>query len=285
MRFAVTLLLWLATTAALVVAVPAAWAQHNLVDEDGYAAMAQQAARDPALQSAAAAELTTRATALIAEHGSRYPVDSSRVHDAAAAFTASPSFPPLFAAANRAAHGWLFSDPRSGTGDAWVVDLAPMLNDSSLQRMLSDYGVSVPAKLTVPLTVSVPSRAEALHQGQLRRLAAWGPWATAGLLALTGGCGLLTLVAARRRGKALSSLGVSALLVGAGGWAAIEVGGRYVNDALNRTTGDIRRIADVMVSHAEGSLHRWLNLTLLAGVTLVVVGVLVAMLGTLFKRG
>lgn len=86
-------------------------------------------------------------------------------------------------------------------------------------------------------------------------------------------------------GQALSSLGVSALLVGAGGWAAIEVGGRYVNDALNRTTGDIRRIADVMVSHAEGSLHRWLNLTLLAGVTLVVVGVLVAMLGTLFKRG
>ena len=76
---------------------------------------------------------------------------------------------------------------------------------------------------------------------------------------------LLTLAAARRRGKALTSLGVSALLVGAAGWAGIEVGGRYINDALNRTTGDIRRIADVMVGQAEAGLRQWLNLTLAAG--------------------
>ena len=74
-----------------------------------------------------------------------------------------------------------------------------------------------------------------------------------GAAVVAGVCGLLTLAAARRRGKALTSLGVSALLVGAAGWAGIEVGGRYVNDALNRTTGDIRRIADVMVGHAEAA--------------------------------
>jgi hypothetical protein len=288
-RFAATVVLWLATTVALAVAIPAVWAQMNVIDTDGYAALAQQAAGDPALQSAAATELTTRATALIAEHGGgRDPVDSSQLHDAAAAFTAGPSFPPLFAQVNRAAHGWLFTDPRSGqNGNQWVVDVAPMLKDGSFQQVLSSYNVQVPANLTVPLTVSMPSGSSGslpLRQGQLSRLATRGPWVSIGAAALSGLCGLLTLAVARRRGKALTGLGISALLVGAAGWAGIEVAGRYLNDALNRSTGDIRRIADVMVNHAEASLRQWLNLTLATGAALVVIGVLVAVLGSLFKK-
>jgi hypothetical protein len=169
-------------------------------------------------------------------------------------------------------------------GDSWVIDVAPMLNDSSFQQILSSHNVTVPATLTVPLSVSVPTRGQSggqsLRQGQLSRLATWGPWVSLGAAALCGFSGLLTLAAARRRGKALTSLGVSALLVGAAGWAGIEVGGRYINDALNGTTGDIRQIADVMVRHAEASMHFWLNLTLIAGVVLVGFGVIVAMLGS-----
>lgn len=286
MRFATAMskaLLWLAATVALAAAIPAGWTQYNVINSDGYAALAQKAAADPALQSAVAAELTTRAMALIAEHGGgRYPVDSARVHDAATAFTSGPAFPPLFAQVNRAAHAWLFTDPRSRrNGDQWVVDVAPMLKDSSFQQILSSYNVQVPANLTVPLTVSAP---EPLRQGELSRLASWGPWVSIGVAALSGFCALLTLVAARRRGKALSSLGISALLVGATGWAGIEVGGRYVNKALNRTTGDIRRMAEVMVDHAEAGLRHWLNLTLVAGAALVVLGVVVAVLGGLVAK-
>jgi hypothetical protein len=279
-RFATTLVLWLAATVALAAAIPAAWAQLNVINSDGYAAMARKAAADPALQSAVAAELTTRAMVLIAEPGGgRYPVDSSQVHDAATAFTSGPAFPPLFAQLNRAAHGWLFT--ASGSGDSWVIDLAPMLKDGSMQPILSSHNVKVPATLTVPVTVA---GSEPLRQGQLSRLATWGPWASIGAAALSGVCALLTLVAARRRGKALTSLGISALLVGATGWAGIEVGGRYVNKALNRTTGDIRRIAEVMVDHAEASLRHWLNLTLVAGAALVVLGVVVAVLGGLATK-
>jgi hypothetical protein len=283
-RFAVTLVLWVAATAALAVAVPAGWAQLNIVDEDGYAAFAHRAAGDPGLQSAAAAELTTRAMALISAHGadggSKHPVEDAQVHEIAAAFTAGPSFPPLFADANRAAHRYLFSE--SSSGDSWVIDLAPMLKDSAFTRVLSDHNVKVPATLTVPLTVLLPG--QSVRQGQLSRLATWGPWVSIGAVALSGLFGLLTLATARRRGKALTSLGVSALLVGASGWAGIEIGGRYLNDALNGTTGDIRQIADVMVRHAEGGMHFWLNLTLIAGVVLVGLGVLVAMVGSLWKR-
>jgi hypothetical protein len=282
-RFATTVLLWLITTLALAVAIPAAWTQLHVVDPDGYAAMARNAATDPALQSAMAAELSTRAMSLIAERGGgRYPVDSSEVQEAAGAFTAGPAFPPLFAQANRAAHGWLFSDPGAGdNGNQWAVDVAPMLKDGSIQPLLSRHNVSVPAKLTVPLTVSVP---KAMRQGRLSRLSTWGPWVSVGAAALCGLCALLMLAAARRRGKALSSLGISALLVGAGGWAGIEVAGRYINGALNRTTGNVRRVAEVMVEHAETGLHQWLNATLLTGAALVALGVIVAVLGSLAKK-
>ncbi len=72
--------------------------------------------------------------------------------------------------------------------------------------------------------------------------------------------------------------------MGAAGWAGIEVGGRYLNEALNGTTGDIRQIADVMVRHAEAGMHFWLNLTLIAGVVLAGFGVLVAILGGMRTR-
>ena len=130
----------------------------------------------------------------------------------------------------------------------------------------------------MPLTENAP---DSLRPGQLRQLATWGPWVSIGACVLTGIFALLTLATARSRGKALAALGVSALLVGAAGWAGLEVGRRYVDDALNRTTGDIRRVADVMVNQAELSAHQWLNLTLAAGGVLVVFGIVVSMLGGL----
>ncbi|OBK25786.1 hypothetical protein A5634_25820 [Mycobacterium asiaticum] len=282
MRFLGAVLCWLIATAALAVAVPATWAQLNVVDEGGYTALAEQAAHDPALQSAMAAELTTRAMALINEHGRGAAVDSATVHDVAAAFTASSAFPPLFAEANRAAHTWLFSEPRSGqNGEQWVVDLAPMLKDTSIQQLLDTYHVKPPATLQVPLTMSV---GQSVRQGQLHRAAVWNPWVSTGAVALTGVFAVLTLVVARSRGRALTALGVSALLVGAAGWVGIEVGGRAIGDALNATTGDIRTVADAMVGHAEGDLHLWLNVTLIAGAAVVVLGVLAAMLGSLFRK-
>ncbi|ETB46382.1 hypothetical protein O976_23965, partial [Mycobacterium avium subsp. paratuberculosis 10-8425] len=180
MRFAGVVLGWLIATLALAVAVPAGWVQLHVVDADGYAALARRAAADPALQSAMAAELTTRAMALIAEHGGgRYPVDGTQVHDAAAAFTAGPAFPPLFAQANRAAHAWLFDESGAGGGQ-WAVDVAPMLDDPSIRPLLRRHNVAVPAKLTVPLTVSVP------RQGRLSGLTRWGPWLSLGSAALCG---------------------------------------------------------------------------------------------------
>jgi hypothetical protein len=82
----------------------------------------------------------------------------------------------------------------------------------------------------------------------------------------------------------MTGLGISALLVGGIGWAGIEVLGRRIDDALNQTTGDIRQMADVMLGPVEGSLRQWFTATLLGGAALVVFGLLVAVLGSLFKK-
>lgn len=126
MRFVATVLLWLFTTAVLAATVPTVWVQRNIIDADGYAALARGAAADPALQAAAASELSTTATGLIDRRG--YSVDPQLVQRVAADYTAGPAFPPQFAQVNRLAHRWLFSTGQSGTGQ-WVVDLAPMLGD------------------------------------------------------------------------------------------------------------------------------------------------------------
>ena len=282
MRLVATVFLWLVTTAALAVAVPTMWAERNVVSEDGYAALAASAATDPQLQSAMAAELTTQITALAAENG--YSLNSDLVRSVAVAYTANAGFPGQFAQANRIAHRWMFTNSiqrEEGSDGRWLIDIAPMLNDSSLKQTLGNLNLEVPQTLTVPITVPETT---GLQPGQLRSLSTWGPWVSVGATILTGVFALLTLASARARGKAFAALGVSALLVGAAGWAGLEVARRYINDALNRTTGDIRQVADVMVIHAEDSLHQWLNLTLAAGGVLVVFGVLAAMLGGLRRR-
>ena len=163
----------------------------------------------------------------------------------------------------------------------WELDLSPMLADSSFQQTLQNFGIQVPSTLEVPLTEHV---SDSVRPGQLRQLATWGPWVSIGASVVTALFALLTVATARRRGKAIAALGVSALLVGAAGWAAIEVLRGRMNDALNATSGGIRQAADAMVGHAIGSLHQWLNLTLAAGAALLVLGVLAAMLGGLGRR-
>jgi hypothetical protein len=281
-RFVATVFLWLVTTIALVVALPAMWAQRNVVDANGYASFASSAAKDPKLQQAMASELTTQIVRLGSNEG--FDLNSDLVRGVTTAYTQNAGFPGQFAQANRIVHTWMFTDAirrQEGTDDRWLIDVAPMLSDPSLKQTLGNLNLDVPATLTVPITV--PETA-GMRPGQLRQLSTWGPWVSIGATVLTGVLALLTLAAARSRGKALAALGVSALLVGAAGWAVLEVARSYVDHALDRTTGDIRQVADAMVNHAEGSMHQWLNLTLAAGGALVVFGVLVSMLGGLRRR-
>jgi hypothetical protein len=282
-RSAATGLMWLITTVLLAAALPAMWVQTNLVDRGGYAALSQRAAGDPQLQSAIATELT-------AQVGRLSPTaDSTVVSAIAKTYTASSSFPPQFAQAGAFAHRWLFADwggsgvdPGVDQQGRWVIDFAPMLSDAAFAQTLRDYSITVPTALPIPFTDTAPA---ALRPGALRSYGMWMPWVGWGLAALTAAAALLTLYVAARRGKTLAALGVSALLVGAAGWGGIEFGRRYTRAALDdNTSGNLRRVADGMVVAAQNSMHQWLNLTLVIGGGLVIVGVIVSLLASLSKH-
>lgn len=272
MRATATVLMWLITTVLLAVALPAAWVQLHLVDRDGYAALAQKAAADPELQSAMAGELT-------AQVGRLGPAaDSTVVGSISRLYTASSSFPAQFGQANAFAHRWLFTDTvGSGVDEQgrWVIDFAPMLTDAAFAQTLREYNITVPTSVPIPLTDTAPSN---VRPGALRDIGTWWPWATVCVAALAVAAALLMLYAAPRRGKAVAALGVAALLVGAAGWAAIEFAQSYLRRALDGTSGAIRTVADAMVGTAQDSMHQWLNVTLVAGGGLVVVGVIVSLL-------
>lgn len=278
MRVLASVVFWLLTTVALAVAVPAMWAQHHVVDRNGFSAFATSAAKDPAVAQAMAGALTSRLTGLAANSG--YDVNQTLFEGAARAYTNGDAFPGQFALANQVAHRWLFTDV-AVTPDAsgrWQIDLSPMLADGSFRQTLEDFGIKAPTTLEVPLTENVSQH---LRPGQLREVAKWGPWVSVGAAVLAGAFALLTVASARRRGKAIAALGISAMLVGAAGWAGIEVGRRYVDDGLKSVPDDVRGVAAAMADYAVGSMHLWLNLTLAAGLGLVALGVIVTVLGGL----
>jgi len=182
-RFVATVFLWLVTTVALAVAVPTAWAQKNVVDENGYSALATSAAKDPPLQKAMADELGTQLKKLVA--GTGYDVSTDLLQGAAGSYTASAAFPGQFAQANRIVHRWLFTDSVQQTDESgrWQIDLSPMLSDASLRQTLEQFGIEAPSKLEVPLTENV---SDSVRPGQLRQLSTWGPWVSVGATILTG---------------------------------------------------------------------------------------------------
>jgi hypothetical protein len=276
-RLALVLVLWLMTTVALAVALPTSWAQKNLIDESGYAAFAASAAGDPKLQQAMSNELTTEVSQLLYQNG--YEAAPGLVKRYMDAYTASPAFPGQFAQVNDNLHHFAFTDSPESGSKAPVVDLSPMLNDQSFKTAMTAFGIEMSGNVTVPLT-----QADGAQPGQLRQLTTWGPRLSVGAAVLTAVFALLTVVAARFRDRALGTLGASALLVGAAGWAAIDVGRPHVDDALTNIPSDIRQIADVMVGKAEGNLHLWLSLTLVAGGVLAILGMLVAVLSGRRKR-
>lgn len=274
MRFIVAALLWIVTTIALAAAVPAMWAQQQVIDPDGFTQLAESAAQDPQLQRAVAAELTTQVVSIAGNEG--YDLDAAQVRRVAAGYTSSSGFPRQFAEVARIGHQWLFTGAGDQSGQ-WTLDLAPMLKDTSIQETLDDLGIQVPQTVTVPVMVDENAR-----PGRLQQLTTWGPWVSLGAAVLTGFLALLTLAVARGRAKAVAALGVSALLVGGAGWAAIEMVRGRVDTAIgNATTGDLQRIADGLVTAAQDSAHHWLNINLISGAGLAVLGVLFAVLGSM----
>ena len=247
MRFVLTALLWLVTTVA-------AGGRSTRDVGPAQTSSTQTAtprsrnapAADPALQQAMAAELTTQLVTLAANTG--YDVQTDVF---GARRRRTPGVPP-----SPVSSPWPTGSPTAGCSPTRcpAIRSAGTLGDRPRADAGRQFVAGRPCRTSAsrrlpPLPVPLTKNAPASHCGpdSSGQAATWGPWVS------VGGDRVGRRVRPadhwrwpRRRGKALAALGVSALLVGAAGWAGLEVGRRYVGKALVDTSGDVRQIADVV---------------------------------------
>jgi hypothetical protein len=199
--------------------------------------------------------------------------DPAQVRAVADAYAVSSTFPGRFVEVNRTVHRWVFDQPAPDSHGPLQIDVAPMLRDAFNQQSLRKISAGLPATLYMQLTET-----DRLRPGEFHTFARWGRPVAVGASVLAGVFALLTLATARGRGKALASVGISALLIGAAGRAAIGIVGGRLNATLNNTSADMHAMAAAIIAQAEASLHHWLDLTFAVGGGLFVLGVVVAVL-------
>ena len=249
MRFVAALLFWLLTTAALAVAVPAMWAQHNVVDEDGYAALARRRPPSDPLQDAMAVRADQPAGLLARQQRlRRQPRSGARCGDGLHAQSGLPR--PVRDRPTGSCTAGCSPTPRGSptTSGRWEIDLSPMLADSSFQQTLQDFGISAPSTLEVPLTDNAP---DSLRPGSA---APAGHVGAVGQRRRRDRHGRLRAADARRRPSTRQSAcraGCFGAARGCGRVGRHRGGSRQRRRCAGRHHRRHPQIADAMVGHAD----------------------------------
>jgi hypothetical protein len=251
------------------VAVPAIWVDRNIVQEDGFVALAAPLGKDPVFQR----RLATAAVGSLSA-GDRIPEALSEqalpiLETAAQSLTGMPGYPDAWAETLRKSHRLTFADPGTLPAEAdgatsLTLDVAPLVG--LVAKQVSD---------TTKLPLTAPEQV-LIHIGQsnqrqaVERVAAYAPMGYAVAIGAVIAF-LLALVAARRRWTVLAGTGAGALVL-AGAWklAADAAGGALAGTSSGNEVADIFKRE--FVSASTGSFGQWILIVAVAGGVLLVVG-------------
>lgn len=258
------------------VAVPAIWVDRNIVQEDGFVALAAPLGQDPVFQR-------RLATAAVGSLGGadRIPEAVAELarpilDKAAQNLTGMPGYPGAWAETLRRSHRLTFANPgtlppEAAGATALTLDVAPLVG--LVAKEVSD---------ATNLPLAAPEQV-LIHIGQsnqrqaVERVAAYAPMGYA--VAIGAGIAfLLALVAARRRWTVLAGTGAGALVL-AGAWklAADAGGGALAGTSSGNEMADI--FTREFASASAGSFGQWILTVALAGGVLLVVGLLLRAVG------
>ncbi len=253
------------------VAVPAIWLDRNIVQEDGFVALAAPLGKDDAFQQRlAAAAVGTIDTGAIPEAltGLVQPV----LDAAAGSMTRLPGYRAAWEETLRKSHRLSFADPRSlppevASTTSLTLDVAPLV---ALGTEEISKATGLPLDTPDQTLINIGQS----NQRQLiERVSAYAPMGYS--LAIGAGIALLlALVAARRRWAVIFTAGAAALLL-AGLWAA---GSQLARDAVLGTASG-NEVADMFKNEfataASNSFQTWILASLVSGGVLLVAGLVV----------
>jgi hypothetical protein len=250
------------------VAVPAIWLDRNIVQEDGFVALASPLGKDEAFQQRlAAAAVGTIDTGNIPD--ALAGLVQPALEAAASSLAGLPGYPAAWEETLRKSHRLSFADartlpPEADTTTSLTLDVAPLVA-LGMQEVSRASGLPLDPPDQTLINIG---------QSNQRQLIEWASaYAPMGyILAIGAGIAFaLALVAARRRWTVIFSLGVAALLL-AGLWTA---GSQLAADAVLATASG-NEVADMFknefVAAAANSFQAWTLASAIAGGALLVVG-------------
>jgi hypothetical protein len=264
------------------VAVPAIWVDRNIVQEDGFVALAAPLGKNPDFQK----RLATAAVNSI-DTGGTIPAQVAQLvrpvlESAATSLTGLPEYPAAWEETLRKSHRLNFVDPASlppGTdsGTSLTLDVAPLVALAAKQ-ISRQVGVHLDAPGQTLVSIGQTSQRQLTE-----RVTAYSPLGYS--VAFGAGVAfLLALVTARRRWKVLAGIGVGALLL-AGVWTLAT---RWASDAVVGTASG-NGMADLFkrefVAASASSFSSWTLAAALIGAALVAAGLLLKVVGGPARRG
>ncbi|APX03226.1 hypothetical protein [Arthrobacter sp. QXT-31] len=262
-------------------AVPAIWVDRNIVQENGFVALAAPLGKDPDFQK----RLATAAVNSIDAGGTVPPQVAGLVRpvleSAATSLTGLPEYPAAWEETLRKSHRLNFTDPASlppeaDSSTSLTLDVAPLV---ALAAKQVSRQVGVPLEAPGQTLVNI---GQANQRQLVEQVTAYSPLGYS--LAVGAGVAfLLALVAARRRWKVLAGIGVGALVV-AGLWALVS---RWAADLVIATASG-NEMADLFkrefVAASAAGFASWTLATAIAGGVLVAAGVLIRVVGGPARR-
>jgi hypothetical protein len=264
------------------VAVPAIWVDRNIVQEDGFVALAAPLGKDPAFQQ----RLAAAAVGGI-DTGGAIPEPVAGIvrpllESAAASLSGLPGYPAAWEETLRKSHRLNFgaadsAPSETGSASTVTLDVAPLVVLVTSQ-ISERAGVAMEAPGQTLLTVGQPNQRQ-----QIEQVAAYAPLGTS--LAVGAGIAfLLAFVAARRRWTVLAGAGVGALGL-AGLWS---LGSRFASDTAAGTASG-NEVADLFVQEFVAASTRgfgsWITTAAITGAVLVAGGLAGRLLGGRARKG
>ncbi|WP_104062114.1 hypothetical protein [Arthrobacter sp. 4R501] len=254
-----------------VLAVPAIWLDRNVVQEDGFVALAAPLGQDAEFQQRlAAAAVGTIDTGAIPDAlaGLVTPV----LEAAASSLTALPGYPAAWEETLRKSHRLSFAAPASAPAEpdspsSLTLDVAPLVALAT-EELARTTGLPLTAPEQTLVNVGEPEQRQ-----MVERASAYAPLGYS--LAIGAGIAFaLALVSARRRWTVILAVGLGALALG-GLWAA---GSQVARDAIVGTAsgnGLSDMFKDAFVAAASSSFQSWVGGAAITGAVLVAAAVVI----------
>jgi hypothetical protein len=250
------------------VAVPAAWVDQNIVQEDGFARIAGGLGSDPDFQARLADAAVGSFESSVNLPGPIKSLAAGVLEQAASGMQSWSDYPQAWEETVRNSHRLNFraagQREESGASTALVLDIGPLV------RLIRDhFADATRVRLEVP-SERLISLGEPSHRQLVERVAAFAPlWWVAALGALVSA--LLALLVARRRPAVLAFLGLGGLAV-AGLWSV----GLNVSEGVVGNLSNGNELAGLFMGKfftaVQSGFGPWTTVAALISAALLVIG-------------